>query len=170
MPSVTIEMPDLEGAINELIQQRVDAALSVADEVPGMIFDMAVVNNVDVDGNQMPQKQARPKGDPQNNPNLPLIGTTDAPENMMSSTRWTVERTGGDTVATITYTPPDFFDALIEKDPEHGGRKWITREKINADVVAMIEEKMQVALLSGDNNEPRGFDRQPIPEGFERVD
>lgn len=170
MPRVTVVMPDLESAFAELIQQRIDAALSVADDVPGLIFDAAVLNNEDVDGNQMPRKQPRPKNYPQNNPDLPLIGTTDAPENMMSKTRWTVERTGSDTEATITYTPPDFFDDLITKDPSSGGRRWITRDKINADVVALIQEKMAVALRTGNNDEPRGFDAQAVPEGFERVD
>lgn len=152
---------NLETAADETIRQLVSRILSVAPQVAQLIKDSAVLENIDVNGNQMPQKKPRPKNHPRNNPGLPCIDTGD----MMDNSRWLVQQIDPTTVW-IAYEPPEHFKYLIEKDPDSGGRPWMTEDRINADVRASIEE-MCILAMSGDA--PRGFDRQDVPEGFEVI-
>lgn len=162
MPKVVVEMPDFETAILTAIQtQFVDAALEVAKEVPSLIKQEVMLNNRDIDGNSMPDKKPRPKGSPTNNPGVPCVDSG----NMLDNSRWVIEQVSESEVDVI-YSPPEYLQYLIEKAPEAGGRKWITPDKINDDVRALIEEKIAVALRTGDANEPSGFGKQAYPEGF----
>lgn len=138
MATVEVKIPhDLEAQIMEMIQKRVDAALSVAEDVPLLLKLQASEANEDVDGNQMPPKQPRPKNNPTNFPNLPLVETGD----MYDRARWHVERPN-ETTAVVVYDPPEHFYYLIAKDPDHGGRKWLTPDRINQTVRNQIEEEM----------------------------
>lgn len=130
-------------SVMEKIQEIVDKMLAVADEVPAIIKDRAILENEDVDGNQMNRKVPRPTKSPTNFPDLPLIQNDDP--NLMDNARWHVERTDL-TTATVVYSPPEHLKYLIEKDPEHGGRKWITPDKINPNAVAEIQKRMIEAV------------------------
>lgn len=138
MANVKVTIPqNLEAQIMAMLQKRVDAALSVADDVPLLLKLQASEGNEDVDGNQMPPKQPRPKHNPTNFPNLPLVETGD----MYDRARWTVERRS-ETTAAVVYNPPPHFEHLISKAPENGGRKWLTQGKINPSVRAQINTEM----------------------------
>jgi hypothetical protein len=163
MPKVEVTLPDLEAAILETLRKQfIEPALAVAGQVPSLIKDKVILDNKDVDDNEMPKKIPRPKSDPQNNPNFAVLDSG----NMLDTSRWVIEQVS-ETEVEVIYSPPDYFDYLVTKDPESGGRPWLLPDRINPDVFATIEELLAVAVMSGDANEPDGWTHQGVPEGFE---
>ena len=142
MNSVTCETDGVEDGILERIRQLAEKALSVAVEVPQIIRYRASLNNEDVAGQKMPQKKPRPKHSPRNNPSLPLVETG----NLMDPGRWEIVKQG-DYQRMIIYTPPVYHEYLITKDPQKGGRKWLTTDAINPNARKTIEQKMVDKLV-----------------------
>ena len=121
------------------VQPRIAAALKVADEVGTIVREHAVLDNEDVDGQQLHQKKPRPPKHPTNFPNFVLI-QSDEPD-LMSPARWRTE--SDETEARAIYTPPEHHQYLVDKDPEHGGRKWLTQEQMNPSARAAIAARVR---------------------------
>jgi hypothetical protein len=139
---VIIDFPEMEAAVMQALFQHIDKALNqVAPQVQEVIRDQAMLENQDVDGQAMPNKQARPKKSPKNFPNLPLVVTGD----LMDTSRWSIERPST-TQADVIYNPPPHFQYLLDKPKEQGGRRWLTHEKVNPNARRIIEERLRAAL------------------------
>ena len=141
--SVEIEIPDFADAFMAAVQQRIDAALAVGNEVETIIKEKVLLDGKDVDGNDFAQKQPRPPKTPTNFPTVPLI-QNDNP-NLMAKDRWQVERVAEDEVV-VTYTPPAHHQYLVTKPAANGGRKWLTDTEINAEARGEIERRMREAF------------------------
>ena len=143
MAEITVVMPDIETAVLEALKERITtAALDVAKDVHLLIKDKASFDEeLDVNNQPIKRKVPKPKRNPTNLPNLPLVQTG----NMFASDRWvssTVDD-GNTAGAVVTYTPPDYFEYVIVERP------WLTREKINPDVAAEIERRFRDAIQKG---------------------
>jgi hypothetical protein len=132
-----VHIDGLSDAIMMALDKRIDAALSTVDEVPYILKEVASLDNEDVDGNQFPKKKPRPPKNPTNNPNFACIDTA----NMFDNDRFKSEEVSP-TARDCVYSPPDYLTFLIEKEPEKGGRKWITPTQINDHAAQKIQEEM----------------------------
>jgi hypothetical protein len=147
MAQVTVSTPT-EDEIRAMFQPMVEAVQEVAQDAFRIIKDKAILDNEDVDGQQMPPKVPKPKRNPQNFPNMPLIQNTDP--DLMNNDRSTVEDT--EDGAVIIYDPPVHLDYLLTKpqDVGGGGRHWIGRDgRINPNARIEIEQliKEKIAKL-----------------------
>jgi hypothetical protein len=153
MAQVTVSLPT-EDEIRAMFQPYIEAVQEVAVDAFRIIKDKAILDNEDVDGNQMPPKVPKPKNNPQNFPNMPLIQNTDP--DLMNNSRSTVENT--DDGAVIIYDPPEHLQYLLEKPQveakgkghspnESGGRHWIkTDGTINPNARKEIEDLIKDAI------------------------
>ncbi len=132
MDQPTIDSEKLKEQLYEAMLAYLKPGLAVADEASQIIKDQAILENQDVDGNPLPQKQARPKGNPKNFPNRPLVQSG----NMMDNSRWKVEEVS-ETEKRLVYDPPDYFDYVVAKRP------WLTADKVNPNAVAQIQARMK---------------------------
>src|SRR5437870_5666301 len=112
---VTVDLDTLQQQIMTALKPHIDRALAVVEEVPQLLKLMVMDDEKDVDGGTFNKKKPRPKKSPRNFPNIPCLDTG----NMFDNERWVNVKTS-DTEAAVTYSPPDYFEHLIEKDPEHG--------------------------------------------------
>jgi hypothetical protein len=139
--SVVVSIPnyqDIYFGLYDQLQSRIEAALSIGPEVPTLIKQQALLENRDMNGELIPLKGPRPKLNPTNNPEIPLVDTG----NMMDPARWSVERTG-DAEITVTYSPPDYIDYLVLTRP------WISPDKINEDALFEIQTEMAARFARG---------------------
>jgi len=135
---VEVKIPDdLPEQILAALQPMVDRGLSVVNEVEGIIKEVAVIEEKDVNGQPITPKKPKPVKTPRNLPNAPLIGKPGVHEiSMLDPTRFTTQR-DGPYQATMTYQPPDYFIYVIEKRP------WLTHDQMNDDARARIERRMR---------------------------
>jgi hypothetical protein len=143
---VRVIMPDLGEAILAKLQPRVDAAIKVAERVPVILKERAILDNEDVAGNQFPKKKPRPRKNPTNFPNVALVQNETPDE--MSPERWSHEQTGP-TQVTVSYQPSDHHEYLVSKAPEQGGRKWLTNSEMNPNARDEIANQMREAFERG---------------------
>jgi hypothetical protein len=144
MANVDVTTPGKD-QIAALFDPMLEAVREVADNAWQIIKDKAILDNEDVNGQQMPPKVPRPKNNPQNFPNLPLIQDTDP--DLMNNDRFTVEHT--DEGADLVFDPPVHNDYLLDKPQVEGGggRHWIGRVgTINPNARAEIEEMIRRKL------------------------
>lgn len=142
--SVTVSIPyDFVEQVMAELQPRIDAALKIAEQVEHIIKEKAVLDNEDVEGNQFPQKKPVPKANPKNLPNVALI-QNDTPDEM-NPARWSVDQVGL-TEIHVLYQPSDHHDYLVNKDPQNGGRKWLTHTEMNKGARDEIERLMAEAM------------------------
>jgi len=143
MAGVEVSVPSLD-QIKAMLAPYIDAALSVVDDgtAAQLIKDKAILDNEDVNGEQMPPKVPKPKNNPQNFPNMPLIQNTEP--DLMNHDRFSSKRID-DTTAAVIFDPPDHNDYLLDKPQEvgGGGRHWIGRDgTVNPNARAEIEAEM----------------------------
>lgn len=128
---VTVELPDIENEVMRALKaQLLQQLMEVAAQVSQIVRDAANLENEDVNGNQMPNKIPRPKRNPTNFPNWPLVQTG----NMMDGERWSVEQTG-EVEVSVCYDAPEYLQYLADK-----GREWITANAINPNARAKIDQ------------------------------
>jgi hypothetical protein len=132
-----VDSEKLRQHLYEAMVEYLSPSLKVAEEVPQIVKDQAILENEDVNGNQMPQKKPRPVNNPKNFPNLALVVSG----NMMDHTRWRIDDVS-ETQRNVVYTPPDYFEYVLEKRP------WISDEKINPNALAIILQRMR-ELIEG---------------------
>ncbi len=145
MPSQRPIIPDLADLVRRKLQPRIDAALAVVKEVPTLVKERAILDNEDVTGGQMARKVPRPPKHPTNHPDIALI-QNDEPS-LMSPDRWRTET--GETDAKAIFSPPPYQRYLEEKDPNHGGRRWITKDALNPNAKAAIRARMREEFDKG---------------------